>query len=162
MTYDDNIKIALIAVNANCHEQEEVLKNFVSNQLAEFGIETLKFKTHYIPEMVKEAKEADKTFIVFDAKEGSNPTFSTAALELYKQNIKPCLIVSNIDDENVNMDYAKNALAEEWVMENPKLETWDLDFNNLYFSYKKMGFDITPEMDDVGIKPLVDIIKNII
>lgn len=159
---DAAIKIAVIAVNANCHGQEEVLKNFVSKQLAEFGIKTLEFKTHYIPEMVKEAKEADKTFIVFDAKEGANPNFSVAAVELYKQNIKPFLIVSNADDENANMDYAKNALAEEWVMENPELETWDLDFNNLYFSYKKMGFDIMPEMDDAGIKPLVDVIKNII
>lgn len=158
MNKKENVKIALLAVNANCHEREEVLKEFVSRQLAEFGIETLSFRTHFIPGMVEQAKEADITCIVFDAKEGPNPTFSCAATELYRQGIKPILIVSNVDDEEADVDYAKNALAEIWVMENPELETWDLDFDNLYFSYKKMAFDIEPDMEDASISPLVDTI----
>lgn len=151
--------IALIAVNANCHEREENLKDFVQRQLAENGIEVLKFKDHQISEMVKKARdEADKTFIVFDAKEGMNPTFSYAATELYKQNLKPILIVSNVDAEGANVEYAKNALAEIWAMENPELETWNLNFDNLYFSYEKMGFDTVPEVTNEGIEVLIDTI----
>lgn len=150
--------IALIAVNAKCHEREEILKDFVQRHLAENGIEVLNFKDHQISEMVKKAREADKTFIVFDAKEGMNPTFSYAATELYKQNVKPVLIISNVDAKDANVEYAKNALAEIWAMENPELETWDLNFDNLYFSYEKMGFDTVPEVTNEGIKVLIDTI----
>lgn len=151
--------IALIAVNANSHEREEALKEFVHKQLAEHDIAVLNFETHHISEMVKEAKEeADMTFIVFDAVEGMNPTFSHAATEMYKIGLKPILIVSNVDAEGADVEYAKNALAEIWSMENPELETWDLDFNNLYFSYEKMGFDTVPEITEVGAQVLIDAI----
>lgn len=153
--------IALIAVNEDCYEREKIMKDFVQKQLAKNHINVLKFNTHQISEMVKEAKkEADKTFIVFDAKEGRNATFSYAAAELYKQNLKPVLIVSNSDAEDANVEYAKNALAEIWSMKNPELETWDLDFDNIYFSYEKMGFDTMPEVTETGIQALIDAIER--
>ena len=151
--------IALIAVNADSQEHEKNLKEFVHKQLAEHDIKVLNFESHHISDMGKEAKEkAEKTFIVFDAKEGMNPTFAFAAAELCKQNVKPTLIISNIDAEDADVEHAKNALAEIWAIENPELETWDLNFDKLYFSYDKMGFHTEPEIAETGVEVLIDTI----
>lgn len=153
--------IALIAVNANSQEREKKLKEFVHKQLAEHDIKVLNFENHHISDMVKEAKEkAEKTFIVFDAKEGMNPTFSYAATELYEQGVKPSLIISNVDAEDADVEHAKNALAEIWAIENPELESWDLNFDSLYFSYTKMGFNTEPEIAEAGVDVLINTIVS--
>lgn len=159
-----NTKIAIIAVNPESAKLESKLRGFLSKELKDYDMQVIRFHSQDIEDMVKEAKDrADLTIIVFDAEEGMNIRFTTAARELYYNDINPILLITNCDPENENMiNSANTSLGEIWLMENPGLDPYELNFHNLFFSYKKMTVDYFPETEESGIKILIKEIKNLL
>ena len=157
-------KIAIIAVNPESESSEEKLKNFLSKELKKYDMQMLELHSQDIEGMVEESKEkADVTIIVFDAEEGMNICFAEAGRELYYNDIDPILLITNCDPENENMiDSANASLGEIWLMENPGLDPYEMNFHNLFFSYEKMAVDYFPEVEERGITILIKEIKNIL
>ena len=154
-------KIALIVVNENCEEKEENLKDYIANKVASYsGFEVLDFTNLSIDEMIELAKEeADKTIIVFDAERGMNTRFAYAARKLYEEDIHPILLISNSDNKNADISSANTSLAEIWSCEDPSLESWDLNFHNIYFSYNTMGIDTSAKVETNNIDVLMKLIS---
>lgn len=155
------MKIALIAVNEHCEEREDRLKEYIARKMAtHLGFEVINFADLTIDAMVNKAKEeADRTVIVFDAVRGMNTKFSYAATKLFENDIHPILLISNSDNENADVSSANTSLAEIWSFEDPSLESWDLNFHNIYFSYETMGIDTTPEVENDNIDALIKLIS---
>lgn len=149
------IKVALFAVNEDCEEREERLRDYITKKAAaDYGDDVIVFSDCSIDRMVRLAKEeADRTIIVFDAVRGMNASFAYAARKLYAEDIRPILLISNSDQTDADISSADIALAEIWSSEDPSLESWDLYFHNLYFSYDKMGIDTSAkaETDDIDV-----------
>ena len=154
-------KIALIAVNEHCEKREECLKEYITKKIASYaGYEVIDFTDLSIDEMVELAKEeADRTIIVFDAVRGMNLSFAYAARKLYEKEIHPILLISNSDKENADISSANTSLAEIWSSEDPSLESWDLYFHNLYFSYNTMGIDTVAKVESDNIDNLIKFIS---
>jgi len=153
------IKIALIAVNEHCENREEHLINYITKMTSSFDIQVIDFTNKSIDDMIKLAKaKADRTIIVFDAIRGMNASFAYAARKLYEEHIHPILLISNSDSENADISSANTSLAEIWCLEDPSLESWDLNFHNIYFSYNKMGIDTSEKVETDNIDALIKII----
>lgn len=154
-------KIALIAVNEGCEEREECLRDYITKKIASYlGYEVIDFTDLSIDEMIELAKEeADRTIIVFDAERGMNTRFAYAASKLHEKDIHPILLISNSDKENVDVSSANTSLAEIWSCEDPSLESWDLYFHNLYFSYDTMGIDTSAKVESNNIDSLMKLIS---
>lgn len=153
-------KLALIAVNEHCEEREEYLKDYITKKMASYsGVEVIDFSDLSIDGMIKLAKEeADRTIIVFDAVRGMNTRFAYAASKLYEEDIHPILLISNSDNEKADISSANTALAEIWSGEDPSLESWDLNFHNIYFSYNTMGIDTSANVETDNIDALMKLI----
>ena len=154
-------KIAVIAVNEHCEEREDRLKEYIAQKMVtHLDFEVINFADLAIDEMVNKAKEeADRTIIVFDAVRGMNTRFSYAATKLFENEIHPILLISNSDNKNADISSANTSLAEIWSFEDPSLESWDLNFHNLYFSYETMGIDTSPEVKNDNIDALIKLIS---
>ena len=73
------------------------------------------------------------------------------------------LLITNCDPEDEYMINRANAsLGEIWLMENPELQPYEINFNNLFFSYDKMSVDYLPEVEENGIGILVKEIRDLI
>ena len=153
-------KIALIAVNEDCENRETYLRDYLTGKIALYSeCEVLDFSNLSIDEMVELAKkEADKTIIVFDAVRGMNTLFAYTARKLYEADLRPILLISNSDSKNADIASANTSLAEIWSLEDPSLESWDLYFHNMYFSYNTMGIDTTAEVETDNIDALMHFI----
>lgn len=153
-------KIALFAVNDCCEIRERSLKAYITKEMASYlGFEVMDFTGLSHDEMVDLAKEeADRTIIVFDAVRGMNLGFSHAASKLHGAGIHPILLISNSDHQNADISQADTSLAEIWSLEDPTLESWDLNFHKLYFSYDKMGIDTTAKVETNNIEALMKFI----
>ena len=154
-------KIALIAVNEHCEKREKTLKEYLTRKMASYsGVEVIDFTNLSIDEMINLAKEeADRTIIVFDAERGMNTMFAYAARKLYQEDIHPTLLISNSDNENADISSANTSLAEIWSSEDPSLESWDLNFHNIYFSYTKMGIDTSAKVETDNIDAFLKLIS---
>ena len=153
-------KLAFNAVNEGCEKREKQLKNYIKKQAASYsGVKVINFADLSIDDMIKSAKaNADRTIIVFDAERGMNIRFSYAASKLHEAGIHPILLISNSDNENADLYEANTALAEIWSLEDPSLESWDLNFHNMYFSYSTMGIDTSPNVKTDNIDVLMKFI----
>lgn len=154
-------RIALIAVNERCEKREARLRNYITKKVASYsGYEVIDFQNLSVDQMIQLAKEeADRTVIVFDAERGMNTRFSYAASKLYEADIHPILLISNSDHKNADISSANTALAEIWSLEDPTLESWDLNFHNLYFSYRTMGIDTTATVETDNIDAFMNLIS---
>ena len=145
------MEIAIITKSGE--KREEKLKEFLKEELLEYGIQTIDANT------VQEAlEEADQIIIAFDAKLGMNPEFAETARVLYKHNVHPILLITNSDVEGADNAQAKMAMGEIWTMENPDLSSEELFFSTFYFSYEKMMLDTVEEVKEDSIEVLVKII----
>lgn len=154
-------RIALIAVNEHCEKNENWLTDYITKKVATHqGFEVINFANLTIDEMVnKTKKEADRTVIVFDAVRGMNSRFSYAATKLYENDIHPILLISNSDKQKADISSANTALAEIWSLKDPSLESWDLNFHNIYFSYETKGIDTSPNVETDNIDALIKLIS---
>ena len=157
-------KIAIIAVNPESTRRESKLRGFLSRELKNYDMQIIRFHSQDIEDIVKEAGErADATIIVYDAEEGMNICFATAGRELYHNDIKPLLLITNCDPEDEYIiNHANASLGEIWLMENPELQPYEINFSNLFFSYDKMSIDYLPEVEENGIGILVKEIRDLI
>lgn len=154
-------RIALIAVNEHCEKNENWLTDYIAKKMVTHqGFEVINFDNLTIDEMVNKAKkEADRTVIVFDAVRGMNSKFSYAATKLYESDIHPILLISNSDKQKADISSANTALAEIWSFKDPSLESWDLNFHNIYFSYETKGIDTSPKVETDNIDALIKLIS---
>lgn len=127
-------KVAIIAVNEGCEEREKWLQSYLAEKLAiHKEVELMNFSNLSVDKMIQQAQEADRTIIVFDAVRGMNSMFAHAATELYRNNIKPILLIANCEFAD---ETAEKSLVNIWSHE-ANFESWQLKHKTLYFSYEK-------------------------
>lgn len=143
-------KVALLAFNEGCEEQEKWLQSYLAEKFAiHKEVDLLILQDVVIDKVIDQVeKEADRTILVFDAVRGMNSMFAEIASKLCRIGIKPILLITNSDNELADIKSADNALSEIWSHENQKLETWQLKQETLYFSYEKQAIDNVPEIKE--------------
>lgn len=156
-------QVALVAINDGCHDREKNLSEIFREKIERNGMESVKYNTSEIKDVLEKAKNADKVIVAFDAVRGMNPCFSSVARELYKARIKPVLLITSCDAEGADVHFAKNAIGEIWALENQALEPWDLNFDTLYFSYREMKIRKSPDIEEgseEGTKKLIELLNR--
>ncbi len=129
-------KVALFAMNNGCEIDESRLYIEMEDYLNYKGMEIYDFKYDDIPDMVEEAKEnADEIVIAFDALQGMNPNFYQIASYFAESPVKPTLLITNYDLADADVEEAKNAFKEVWLMEEPSLSDHSLVHKVFYYSY---------------------------
>lgn len=154
--------VAILAVNEDQDEFNEKIFNFLENELKKDEIHVVNdFAENNIITMIDEATRYTNTFIIVsDAVRGKNPFFAAAAKELYHRKIRPIILVANIDNPKADPDGAANALEEIWLLENPNLESWQLNFETVYISLKENVTYFSSDDKKMGIKALLEAIER--
>lgn len=152
-------KISLIAVNN--YERERDFKREFKEIVEKSGFEVVELQTSDIRELVTKAKEADQVFLAFDATVGMNHAFAEVARELLHQNVKPVQIITSVDEDDADVEYASMALADVWNMVDPTISDAETDFTTLYYSYilKSYSFfqnDLTYEKDVTALEAVME------
>lgn len=157
-----NRSVAILAVNEDQEEYERIVFHFLKKTLQEHDICTVNdFEENNIGREIENAAGKTEIFIIIsDAVRGKNPFFSFAARELYRRNIRPIVLVSNIDDPEADPLMAAGALEEVWLLEDPQLESWNLNFDTVYLSLERKITYISPENEQEGISALLELIES--
>lgn len=155
-----NRSVAILAVNEDQEEYERTVFYFLKEELQKHDIYTVnEFKENNIGRAIGDAAgRAERFILISDAVRGKNPFFSSAARELYRRNIRPIVLVSNIDDPEADPLMAAGALEEIWLLEDPQLESWNLNFDTVYLSLEKKITYISPENEQEGISALLELL----
>ncbi len=158
----DEKNVAILAVNENQEEFNEKIFNFLKAELQKHGIQVVSnFAENNITTMIDDAISYTNTFIIVsDAVRGKNPFFAIAAKELYHRQIKPIILVANIDEPEADPIGAANALEEIWLLENPNLESWQLNFETVFISLKENVTYISSDVRKSGIEALLEAIER--
>lgn len=147
--------VAIIAEN-RIDKRENGLKEFLRNKLnGRVNFVELVEGDDFTRMVNRAVKEADKILLVFDAQVGMNIGFAGVASILYNHKVRPVLLISNSDIHGVDIESAKNSLAEVWCMIDTTLNPWDYHVNSFYYSYERNIVDIVPEVKTDNIETLI-------
>lgn len=155
-------RVVILAVNEDQDQFNETVFGFLENELQKHGIHVVNnFAENNIKTMIDDAAEKTDTFIIVsDAVRGKNPFFAAAAKELYHRKIKPIILVANIDNPKADPDGAANALEEVWLLENPNLESWQMNFETVYLSLERNVTYVSPIAEKEGIQALLETLER--
>lgn len=143
-------KIALIAVNSGVYEKEEEFNEIFGKIVNETGNKMVSFFSYNIDEMVEEAKDADKVYILIESEMEVNSLLVEFGRKLKHNGIRPTVIITTEGDFVENVDNARNALPAIWRTEEPGIPEWRTDFRDIYFSYSMKAFSFVPDKFEKG------------